>query len=524
MEYSCNDSLDGSIYYTSDAQTIAEYMSSCPDTFSSYIEILKKTGYYSTMESYGSYTVFAPNNEAVAAYIKQKFGVDSVSEITDTADINSLKYLVRYQTMPSKKYTSSFNEGRMTDTTYTGDYLTVTFTSGGGLSNVLINKTAKLKKYDIECDNGIIDVIDSVLDPKVDPVPIIMEESGDYTIFVEALKQTGYYSTFSKIYSSGLTRTYYTIFAESDSVYALSGINSFQDLVDLISPDDSDYTDELNNLNRFVAYHAVNAFEYTIDMPDDGFLTTVLSNNAIVVKKTDIYLKLNEQTTDSTDNWISLITSQSNNAARNGCYHTLDTIMNIYVPEATYILFDVVTDQPEYQSGAVSNYTKYYPSAYSNVDWYPTSKVIRYIRRSSNCNHDNTFLDAGGFVYLSFVTPVLPKGKYTVTCLANGGNSARGKFQVYWDGNPIGTTWNVTQKYSKIDGWPDDSVAMEAAGWRHGLKSITNKAGTCQYDVNVRRVITTSLLCPTQSTHIIKFKTVKSGGCPFDFIEFIPTD
>lgn len=50
--------------------------------------------------------------------------------------------------MPSGKLTSSFIEGRLPDTTFTGDYLTTSFLKGGGIANVEINREVGLDQYD----------------------------------------------------------------------------------------------------------------------------------------------------------------------------------------------------------------------------------------------------------------------------------------------------------------------------------------------------------------------------------------
>jgi hypothetical protein len=71
-----------------------------------------------------------------------------------------------------------------------------------------------------------------------------------------------------------------------------------------------------------------------------------------------------------------------------------------------------------------------------------------------------------------------------------------------------------------------DSLVMEAAGWRHGLAWITNNTGASQYDSNgaMRRIITTELLCPVQQRHTLRLVTIKSGGIPLDYFEFIPVN
>ena len=207
----CNDALDGTTFFTSDQMTIIQALESKPEKFSSYVEILKKTDFYNAFKSFGNYTCFAPTNEGVTAYIKEKFNVESVSEITSEEDIEFLKTVVKFHTMPTGRGTSDFVEGRLVDTTYTGDYLTTSFLKGGGIANVEINRTVGLEEYDIVVSNGIIHTIKGVLDPYIDPVPVVLDKAGKHTIFVEALKQTGYYETFSIVFNEFGSKNNFTI-------------------------------------------------------------------------------------------------------------------------------------------------------------------------------------------------------------------------------------------------------------------------------------------------------------------------
>ena len=524
---SCKDKLDNTTYFTTSTLTLAERLELSPDTFSAYIEVLKKTGYFNAFKSYGSYTCFAPTNEAILKYIKAKWGVSSVSELNSQEQIDALKLIVKFHTMPTRKLTTAFKEGRLADTTFTGDFLTTTFAAGGGIQNVMVNKTAKiLTPADIIVDNGVIQVLNQVMEPFVDPVPVVMEKTGKFNIFVEALKKTGYYTTFSTIYSSGKSRAYYTVIAESDSVYKLSNINSFADLANRLSPGQVDYTNISNPLNRFIAYHATTSFLYSSDLPSDGFVSTILANNAIKVLKSGNFLKINETETGENDTWLSLIIPQSNYPTRNGVFHTVNKYMDIFIPRAKYIIFDVVSDQPEVQSKAIAKLLTVPSGTYQYISWYPETNMYRWNSASSNTNLNYDIFDVGSFVWMEFITPVIPKGKYEFLCCANGGNNARGIFQIYWDGEPIGSTWDVRTKGTSVSGWPDDSAAMEAAGWRHGLKRILNAAGASQYDNTgqMRKVITRELLCPVQQKHVIRLETVKSGGVPLDYFEFIPVN
>lgn len=530
---SCEDSLDGTTFFTTDGETdemtITEVLESNPEKFSMYVEILKKAEYYNAFKSYGDYTCFVPNNTAVKTYIEEKWNVTTIDELSSEDQIEFLKLVVQFHTFPTRRRTSAFIEGRIDELTFSGDYLTTSFVGGGGIADVTINREAKLDQYDIEANNGVIQVIDAVLPPFEEAIPKIMEDTGKYSIFIEALKQTGYYDEFSKIYDEDGIRINFTFLAESDEIYSENNINSFADLAAVISPDDSDYTDATNALNRFIGYHVAKDFYYSSDFPDDGFISTILPNNAIKAFKTDSELKINETETGVDDTWVSLIAAESNLPGKNGVYHTVNKLLNIFIPKAKYQLFDFSLTP---SIGKLSTGKWYGPDEdrgpYINPRMYPVQRV-RILRQTKNPSYDYTIFNSGAFTWVEFDTPVLPKGKYEVRVSGNQGNNGRPVFQIYWDGEPIGKQWDMRDNLADVFGsdWANvDSLTMREGGYVRGFEDIVANTGVSAYDNGnfARFIVTSDLLCPVQQSHVIRLETVRSGGAPIDFVEFVPVD
>ena len=530
---SCEDSLDGTTFFTTDGETdemtITEVLEANPEKFSMYVEILKKAEYYNAFKSYGDYTCFVPTNTAVKTFIEEKWNVTSIEELTSEDQIEFLKMVVQFHTLPTRRRTSGFIEGRIDELTFSGDYLTTSFVGGGGIANVTINREAKLDQYDIEANNGVIQGLDAVLPPFIEAIPKIMEDTGKYSIFIEALKQTGYYDEFSKIYDENGVRINFTILAESDEIYSENNINSFADLAAVISPSDSDYTNVNNALNRFIGYHAASDFYYSSDFPDDAFISTILPNNALKSSKLDSELKINETETGVNDTWVSLIAAESNLPGKNGVYHTVNKLLTIFIPKAKYQLFDF-TLAPSI--GKLSTGKWYGPDEdrgpYTNPRMYPEN-AIRILRQTKNPSYDFTIFNSGAFTWVEFDTPVLPKGKYEVRVSGNQGNNGRPVFQIYWDGDPIGKQWDMRDNLSDVFGsdWANvDSLTMREAGYVRGFKDIVANTGVSAYDNGNfgRFIVTSDLLCPVQQSHVIRLETVRSGGAPIDFVEFVPVD
>lgn len=537
---SCNDNLDGSTFFTTDEMTIVGTLEANPEKFSQYIEILEKTEFYTAFQSYGDYTCFAPTNTAVKEFLQDQWNISSVAEVTTADQIEFLKIIVKFHTLPSERSASGFLEGRIDELTYTGDYLTTSFVGGGGIGNVEINREAKLDQYDIDTNNGLIHAIDHVLSPFIDAVPKVIEDSGEHTIFVEALKQTGYFETFSEIFNEDGIRVNFTVLAESDEVYSENGINSFADLANFISPDNSDYMNPANDLNKFVAYHAANDFYYSADFPEDGFISTILPKNAIKSLKTDKELRINETETGTDDTWTSLIAAQSNLPAKNGVYHSVNKLLTVFTPKPKYQIFDFPLTPSVGKLAYAKWYgptesTEPYSFGYTNPRVFPAGERIRILRQSKNPSYGtpqdngNTVFNMGSVTWVEWDTPVLPKGKYEVRVCGNQGNNGRPIFQVYWDGQPIGSQWDMRDNLVDVFGsnWKDvDSLTMRQAGYVRGLKTTQANTGVSAYDSSnwARFIVTSDLLCPEQQSHVFRLETIRSGGIPVDYVEFVPVN
>lgn len=522
---SCNDDLEDSTFFTTDDMNITQTLESNPEKFSMYVEILEKTEFYTSLQSYGDYTCLAPTNEAIQTYLEKTFNVSTVAELTSADQIEFLKIIVKFHTLPTRRATSSFIEGRVADTTYTGDHLTTSFLSGGGIANIKINREVGLDQFDIDTDNGIIHALDGVLSPFVDGVPTVMENGGEHTIFIEALKQTGYFDEFNILFDEFGVKNNFTILAESDEIYSQNGINSFTDLVNTISPDDSDYLNVNNALNRFMAYHVTGTFLYSADFPIDGFVSTVLPNNAIKSLKTDTELRINETETGTNDTWTSLISEQSNIPAKNGVYHTVDKILNIFIPNAKRIIFDFGTDLLEFKSGQIGFRTWNESDVFKSFRVFPATR-IRILNNANDAYDQRSVLNLGSVTWLEWDTPVLPKGKYEVRVCGNQGNNGRPILQAYWDGEPIGSQWDMRTHPGEM-GIFGDSLAMRDRGYVRGASVDEYPAASATSAESAgwsRFIITSDLLCPVQESHVFRFEMIRSGGIPIDYVEFVPVD
>ena len=81
MLVSCSENIDESNLYTFTGETIEDFLKNREDQFGNFNYILSRIGYDKILSAYGTYTCFAPTNEAVSSY------VDSLYNDMNNADL-----------------------------------------------------------------------------------------------------------------------------------------------------------------------------------------------------------------------------------------------------------------------------------------------------------------------------------------------------------------------------------------------------------------------------------------------------
>lgn len=121
-------------------------------SFNTLVAAVQAAGLVDTLKGPGPFTVFAPTDEAFAKIPKAK--LDALLK-----DKAALTKILTYHVVPGKVMAASVKPGAVV--TVEGSSLMV---SAKG-KNVMVDK-AKVVKTDVEADNGVIHVIDSVIMPK----------------------------------------------------------------------------------------------------------------------------------------------------------------------------------------------------------------------------------------------------------------------------------------------------------------------------------------------------------------------
>jgi uncharacterized surface protein with fasciclin (FAS1) repeats len=135
-------------------QTIVETAAGAED-FSTLVAAVKAAGLVETLSGEGPFTVFAPTNEAFA-----KLPKGTVESLLKPEGKEKLTAILTYHVVPGKVMAADVAKIKEAETVQGGKVRVSASDKGVAIDG------AKVVKADIECANGVIHVIDSVLMPK----------------------------------------------------------------------------------------------------------------------------------------------------------------------------------------------------------------------------------------------------------------------------------------------------------------------------------------------------------------------
>jgi len=316
---SCDDDPGVENYYTSKAEYASDFLKN-RDQFSEFSQIVTRTtiGAANVMDllgTWGSYTVFAPTNEAVEKYLHSR-GLTSIDQLSQ----EDCDTITRNHIIEQAFFTTDYNEGVYPKMNMLDRPLSVTSIAVDENGNpiekeetesdeeesssvipldqylaVYVNHTAKMIQMDDSVENGVVHTIDAVIGPKNDMITDLLSTDERVSTFYEALTWTGLENDLQKMIDENYTigsdsidwtnnslvfstaseydnvaymeHRYFkfTAFVETNDVYEKYGVHNAEDLAKLAKqiydpkyPEDADitdYKDRRNSLNRFISYH-----------------------------------------------------------------------------------------------------------------------------------------------------------------------------------------------------------------------------------------------------------------------------
>jgi uncharacterized surface protein with fasciclin (FAS1) repeats len=490
--HGCREEETLEVFFEEEELLISAYLEEHADKYSSLIRVLEIAGLKNTLNAYGHYTFFAPDNDAF-----QKFCEDHGKGSVEDFEKDYLVTLVRYHLIDVEMESSYFRDGAIPDTTYSGDYLVITF-SEGGLETILVND-ALITERDIYVENGIVHRIDKVLTPLVGSIFDRIQEIETFSIFREALEITGLEDTLDLIridFNEDIyIRSRFTVFAEPDETYREKGITSVSDLVSRYS-DTGDPANKEDGLYQYMAYHIVPGLHFLNEI--DSFNYPTLAENMLINVKLENQIYLNwyqeENGGQPTEKYITVIEEHSNLQAKNGVLHEIDNIMEPYEPDPAYLVIDLT----DYQGMSLGQ--SYTEKDLEDIPGVSAENTGLYFRNSiladGEANLQTTSENPGWAVEFE-LAPIL-RGKYDVYLHWASHQSNSGSAQGFWDGARFGGLFSFVHNKR----WP-------------GVEWL--------YNYNTSSYMGRLLLTET-ATHTIKFISLADGYGNFDYMVLQPIE
>ena len=513
----CQDSDDvGENYTTFTGETVGGFLESRAE-YSDFVEALRVAGAFSLLESYGSYTCFVPENSALEAYAAEQ-GYGSFENLLDS--VEAVKEMVFYHLIDGEANgvgnyeTAGFATGAIATKNMLGRYLYTSIAADG--ASWIVNNTSRIVSGDHIMVNGVVHVVDKALAGNTDLVADYIETEGHFNLYGEALHATGlrnelmllddetYVPATAKpaddpyAGSANFPKTKnfrYTALLETDSVLALNGIRTLDDMRAYARdyfPEGKDLpdTDERSSLYRFVAYHLlpmmltsnqiVNTRDYVVthtwmdqdwlrENYRDGsfwieqYLVPMAEQTIITVQafkwgdqdaqkpvfndERNCYDAQYTNMAEELDDVVTLDLAHSNLDCQNGVIHAL-TGMLVYdedkigrIMRGKRIRMDFTTFTPELRNNdIISNKDYYVPQGYcKNFKFEESSTVFaKYIGSNMHSFFLGDYLEIWGMFDASITVGPVPAGSYEVRIGYRVDAATRGITQFYLDDEPCG--------------------------------------------------------------------------------------
>ncbi len=209
----------------------------------------------SALDSDGSYTVFAPTNDAFAELL----GVIGQTSLNDVPE-SVIERLLKYHVIAGASLMSTdLTDGQQAATLLSADDK---ITVGIDGSSVTING-ANVTAADVEASNGIVHIVDAVLVPELESsiVNTIVEPAyfnKNFSILTEAVVKADLLGTLTNP-SANLT-----LFAPDNAAFAAAGITSLDGLT-------------ASDLTPILTYHVLGSEVFADALPPTGSAVTTLN-------------------------------------------------------------------------------------------------------------------------------------------------------------------------------------------------------------------------------------------------------
>jgi uncharacterized surface protein with fasciclin (FAS1) repeats len=269
--------------------------------FSLLKNALTKAELVPTFQGAGTFTVFAPTNDAFKAV-----GIDQAFIDANTKE--TLASVLKFHVLGSKVAAADIATADNTEVTTLGGKAFVTKNAGG----VSING-AKVTSADVAASNGVIHIIDRLILPPSKDIVATLVGNADYTLLVAAVTKAGLAAT---LQGAGP----FTVFAPKNAAFTALGApyNSVAAINGLTDT-------QVAGLKNILLYHVVGARVFSQNLKS-GAVGTAFTGKSVTVGL-DGGVKITGIAAGNVANVVTSPVGNFNIVATNGVIHSIDKVL-----------------------------------------------------------------------------------------------------------------------------------------------------------------------------------------------------
>lgn len=579
---SCNsDNLKDEAMYTFTGETVASFCKNTPQ-LSMFYDMMEACGSVRLLSIYGHYTCFPPTNKAVETYLAEH---GMTWEEMPREVMQKIVYSCTIRNEMQEFGTTDFVEGSLSSPSLADRFIIISFRNNElGQREILVNKTSVIESPDNEVHNGVVHVVDRVIEPSEENFLQVLSAHGHFDIWARIYEASGLDKGMNALYDESYVpmegsafekcKLGWTMFCEPDSVLLAEGLQMTSDTLAAVetfarrwygSEELGNYTHESNPLNKFVAYHILNRQMSTSSFIYTGFTTaasyktksyeyyeTMLRHRLMEIKAGNL---INTQKDGSS---VTLDEMGSNIDVANGFIHSLENLLvydeEIMVSDVLHkrIRFDFYAIPPQLTNNNIrwqllgSTGTSVSPDFCGDYFWYNTGSTLTLWASDDWTNYqaDEMLISGPMYDFKLRMLPV-PPGNYEIR-LGYRAEAWRGIAQLFIDGQIAGIPVDLTIGYNGAQNDPrigyvhdedtrDNGVENDKIMRNHGYMKAPNSIYTGQEggktlrDMSAcLRIIIGQYSFDEYGPHEFRAKNMddKGGGREFhaDYLEYIPVD
>lgn len=579
---SCNsDKMDDEAMYTFTGNTVASFCETTPE-LSDFYQMIDDCGATTLLSIYGHFTCFAPTNDAIARYCTEKG--------TDLAHLSAeqkrkIVYSATIRNDNREFLSTDFSEGSLPTPSLSDRYIVISFAVNDQSQRIIrINKQADVVSADNKVHNGVVHVVNSVIEPSEDTFLDRLSQLPDYSIWAAAYRATGMAAGMNDLYDPNFKgevgsehercKMGWTLFAEPDALLKESGLTLSADTLASVeafaakwygTAAKGDYTNKENALHKFIAYHILNRQMSTSSFVYNGFtVSTSYKNKSYEYYETELENRLIEfkagqqLNTQRNGAYVGLDDSRSNIDVINGFIHTLKNLLvydeHIMTTDVLHkrIRFDFYAIPPQLTNNNIrwqletSSGTSVPADFCGKYFWYNNGSNLTMWASNGWSNYQADEMLIGGAMY-DFKLRMLPvpPGNYEIR-LGYRSEDWRGIAQLFIDGQIAGIPVDLTIGCRGAQNDPrigyvhdadtkDNGIENDKMMRNHGyMKAPTSiytgqEGGKTLRDMSMcLRIIIGQYSFSEYGPHEFRAKNMddKGGGRVFhaDYLEYIPID